>query len=494
MLEAALGSRTRDRVRTWRADREFRRRVDADTSAGAAAELVDDAPQHVVVVVVDALRADAVDSSTTPHLASMLGTAAVSPSTWTFPAVASLLSGRYPHDHGAIRRVDDFEHSVADMTGLPPQPRSDCRLLPERLAEAGYRTRGVFSMIVPFLALSGRFGSHELYRDASADRVLSNHLEWLADRRDERTFSYVHLGDLHEPVDPPADYWDARDVDETIPDVRTWRFEDVADPSASPTVERYRTHRRRLYRAAAEYVDNRLSAFRTRADELLPETLVVVCGDHGEAFWEHAAFAADRFADPRPAYCVGHGGAPYEAVARVPLCVGGTSAAADRIREGDAALESASNRPDPDGRRSLIDVAPTVLEAVGLPAPSGVAGTSLAASVEDRRLLVESARYGYEKKAVYDGDRKLLVSAGDGVVAGFSLPEETPCTLADDREAALLEALPSWPGARSKPRADADAAAEPGDGPAPDGDSAGRPAEREVSRDVQRRLDRLGYR
>lgn len=184
-----------------------------------------------MVVVVDALRADAVDGSTTPNLASTPGTAAVSPSTWTFPAVASLFSGRYPHDHGTIRCVDDFEHSVTDMAGLPPQRRSDCRLLPERLAEAGYRTRGVFSMIAPFLALSGCFGSHELYRDASADRVLSDHLEWLADCRDRRTFSYVHLGDLHEPVDPPADYWDGRDAGETIPDVQTWRFEDVADPS-----------------------------------------------------------------------------------------------------------------------------------------------------------------------------------------------------------------------------------------------------------------------
>lgn len=77
-------------------------------------------------------------------------------------------------------------------------------------------------MIVTFLALSARFASHALYRDAAADRVLSDHLEWLAARRDERTFSYVHLADLHESVGPLADYWDVHDVDETIPGVRTW--------------------------------------------------------------------------------------------------------------------------------------------------------------------------------------------------------------------------------------------------------------------------------
>ncbi|SFS98798.1 hypothetical protein [Halostagnicola kamekurae] len=30
---------------------------------------------------------------------------------------------------------------------------------------------------------------------------------------------------------------------------------------------------------------------------------------------------------PRPAYCVGYGGAPYEAMIRVLLCVDGTSLA-----------------------------------------------------------------------------------------------------------------------------------------------------------------------
>lgn len=259
--------------------------------------------------------------------------------------------------------------------------------------------------------------------------MLADHLEWLADRHEDRTFSRVHLGDLHEPVDPPADYWGACDVDEMIPDIRTWRFEDVANPSVSPTVERYRIHRRRLYWAAAEYVDNRLSAFQTCADEPLPETLVVVCGDRSEAFWEHAAFAADWFADPRLAYCVGHGGAPYEAVTRVPLCVGGTSAAVDRTHEGDTDLESASNRP----RRSALANRHRTDDPRGGRPPRSVARRRNVArhAREDRRLLVESDRYGYETKAVYDGDRKLSVSAGDDVIAGFSLSKETPCTLAD---------------------------------------------------------------
>lgn len=451
-------TRAADWLRERRADRRFRRR---DLPASTPA---DGAPRHVVCVVVDALRADAVDPALTPFLASLSPASAVSPSTWTFPAVSSLLTGRYPSEHGAIRRTDAYEQSVADVTPLPPAV-SGVTTLPERLAGAGYDTFGGFGMIVPFLALSGRFRTHRLAAGADAERLLSEHESWLADRRDERTFSYLHLSDLHEPVTPPVAYREAHDVDDSIPGIERWRYEDV--PRGSPTVERYRTHRKRLYGAAAEYVDDRLAASRARLADRVDDALVIVVGDHGEGFWEQAAFHAAHFADSRPAYCVGHGGAPYEAVTRVPVAFAGTG--------GVDGVEIA----DVDARVSLIDVAPTVLDAVGLggvsagataggtaPSPAGV---SLLGSVPERRLLVEGVRYGYEKKAVYDGDRKLVVSRGDGVTAGFSLPDETPREFSPRVETSMRAALPPWPEGES------------------------RPSEARVSKEARRRLEDLGY-
>ncbi len=490
---STLRTRAADRVRERRADRAFRQR---DLPAASPAP---DAPRHVVCVVVDALRADAVTPDLTPFLHSLAPERAVSPSTWTFPAVASLLTGLYPHRHGAIRRTDDYENAVADVTPLPPPP--EATTLPEQLAGAGYDTYGGFGMLVPFLALSGRFGTHRLRADADATDVLADHESWLEGREDGRTFSYLHLGDLHEPVDPPADYWATHDVDESIPGVRRWRHEDV--PHLTPTVERYREHRTRLYEAAAEYVDGRLAAHHARLTDRLGDVLFVVAGDHGEGFWERAAFHAAHFADSRPAYCVGHGGAPYEVITRVPL-----------------AFDASGSRevPAADARASLVDVAPTLRDAAGLEAAgpgadpgrdadaaevsgtaggskvagtagrSGASGTaggpevsgtaggltpaggvSLFDPVPDRRLLVEGARYGYEKKAVYDGDRKLVVSHGDDVAAGFSLPEETTLELPRPVQRSMRAALPPWP----------------------DGDS-GAGGER-VSKEARRRLEDLGY-
>ncbi|WP_254546574.1 sulfatase-like hydrolase/transferase [Halomarina pelagica] len=453
----ALGNRRRER----RADRRFAARERPER------EPAPDAPQHVVCVVVDALRADALDGDGTPFLSGLSGGDAISTSTWTFPAIASLMSGRYPHDHGAMRRSDSFADSVEDVTGLPEPIPDDEPLLSDALAGAGYRTYGAFGFVVPFLALRGRFETHALYEDAPAARLLADHAAWLADHREERTFSYLHLADCHEPVDPPAGYWEAHGVAD-LPGIRGWRHEDVVEPT--PTVERFRRHRRRLYDAAVEYVDNRLSAHHNRVSDLAGgDVALAVVGDHGEGFWERAAFHAEHFADPRPAHCVGHGGAPYEAVVRVPVRTAGLGVA----------------RADADGcgnererLTSLLDAAPTIAEVVGVDLPDAPDAVPLGRSIPDERVvLVEGVRYGYEKKAAYvrGGEQtwKRLVSRGDDVDTTIELPGAVHRPPPEAIGRRLRDALPSWPGEnRTRP---------------------GR-TDGELSSDLERRLDRLGYR
>lgn len=414
-----LRTTARDRLRERRANRVFE-----DRDNPSSGRVASDAPRHVVCVVIDALRADAIDATNAPFLDSLFVRNAITPATWTFPAVTSLLTGQYPHTHGAMRRADTFENSVADMTGMPPPLDDSTPLVSEILADAGYRTYGGFGMLVPFLALSGRFSTHRLYDDAPADRILSDHLAWI-EQRDERTFSYLHLADLHEPVSPPEAYWNAHDVDASIPKVRTWDHEDVT--RSTPTVSRYREHRQRLYRAAVEYVDNRMSAYYERSTDLVgnDDICLVIVGDHGEGFWEHTTFDATHFADPRPAYCVGHGGTPYEVVTCVPLCTSGFDTATG-IGDELASGEGNENGRDGTPLVSLVDIAPLLLDRVGLSATHEMDGVSLLSAVPaNRRMLVEGTRYGYEKKTVYGAGRKLLVSRGDDFTGGFSPPPPT---------------------------------------------------------------------
>ncbi|AEH36978.1 sulfatase-like hydrolase/transferase [Halopiger xanaduensis] len=424
-------------------DRYQTRKADAAFAEKALPELdpADDAPDHIVCIVVDALRADYVDDETTPYLASLNGTDAVTPGAWTFPAVSSLLTGIYPHEHGAMKQTDEFDNS--DGLSLPPRMDEDRVTLTEILAGAGYDTYGGFGHDTPFVAVSGRFHDHALYHkmNSDADDVLEDYLEWVSDRT--RTFAFLHLADPHIPVDPPSEYWKKHDIDTSIDDLENWRYR--TDTDCSEDCQSYREHRRRLYRASVDYVDDALSRFETGLENALDDPLLIVTADHGEALWEQVEFDVEHF---NGTGCVDHGGAPYEALARVPLLTN-----ADWTFDSDV---------------SLIDIAPTITDSVGVSGPE-MTGHSLRGEIpENRQLLVEGSLSGYEKKAVYDGAYKLIVSRGDDVEVGYEVSEEELVDVPADRRNTMIDALPAWPD--------------------------GTNVQTEVSGMVEDRLEQLGYR
>jgi hypothetical protein len=419
-----------NRYLTLRADREFRKRRTErlDRTPGR------DAPRHVVCVVVDALRADAIAAADSPFLTAYSRRTLLAPAPWTFPSVSSLVTGQYPHEHGAIRRSDDADTGATDLV-VPPALPAETETLPEAFASAGYDTYGGFAFHMPFFAIGGRFARHAVYDGADAEAVLDDFRRWADARADGRTFSYLHLADLHEPVDPPTPYWTRYDVDASIPEITSWDY--AADPDPDGAGRRYRRHRKRLYRAALAYVDDQLARLHADLSRRLDgDVLFVVTADHGEAFWEHAAFDAARFADSRPAYCVDHGGTPYESLVRVPLAVDG--------------IGFDASPADDEGRASLVDLAPTLLDAAGLAEDFPATGASLRDAVPRSRVpIVESTRYGHEKKAAYAGEWKLVASKGDGERAGFRLPEEEPAELPPGVESRLAESLPPFPDGES---------------------------------------------
>jgi Sulfatase len=123
-------------------------------------EAAGDAP-NVLVIVVDTLRADHLSSfgytrATSPnidHIAAqgVLFENAVSPSSWTFPAHASLLTGRYQYEHGMdkIGQMPVLRSEAFSPNGLPT--------LGEALMQKGYRT-GAFSANRTFFTRDLGFG------------------------------------------------------------------------------------------------------------------------------------------------------------------------------------------------------------------------------------------------------------------------------------------------------------------------------------------------
>jgi len=235
----------------------------------------------------------------------------------TLPSHTAIMTGAYPQvngvrDNGSFR----FDGKLPTLAGT--------------LKGAGYRTGAFvasfvldarFGLNAGFDVYDDRYGSRPAGGDLSiverpAGAVLDAAVPWItgAGNAEQPWFAWVHLYEPHEPYDPPEPY----------------RSRFASD----------------LYAGEVAFADARLGA---ALDELahrglLANTLVVVAADHGESLGEHQERTHGLFA--------------YDSTLRVPLVLW----AAPSLRPGVLR-----------GPAQLVDVMPTILEMVGVPAevPNG---------------------------------------------------------------------------------------------------------------------------
>jgi len=142
-----------------------------------------------------------------------------------------------------------------------------------------------------------------------------------------------------------------------------------------------------LYDAEILFTDSQFAAFREhlRWLDLEDETIVVVLSDHGEEFLEHGG-------------CLHN--AMFQEILHVPLIV-----------RFPASLGLASGRRIQEVVR-LVDVLPTLLEVLGLPAPEHLQGESLLPLVEgseaQSRPVSSQWLAGGRIVALRDGDWKYI--------------------------------------------------------------------------------------
>ena len=356
------------------------------------------APRSVICIVVDTLRADRLGAygyqgdPTSPRLDAWLARArlyerALAPSPWTLPSMASIVSGRWPVHHGAGRWA-----RTATGKGLAPL-RHDQATLGERFQAAGFATAAIVSnnFLGPGFGMQQGFGLYDFEaatneRGRRADEVVQRAFAWLDSRREERVFLLVQFFDPHMNYDAPPPFHG--------------RFTEPihADPSLPLTDGR--TLRRRIaelsdddrryigaaYDEEVAFVDAQLGAMLDGLERrgLLREALVVLTADHGEELFDHGSFE--------------HGHSLYQELLHVPLAFWGPG-----VRPGRELAPV-----------SLVDLAPTLLEAVSLPPLSPSDGVSLwpnltrDAALPKRALYAESLLFGTEQKAVIDWPEKLV--------------------------------------------------------------------------------------
>jgi len=401
-----------------------------------------------VLVVVDTLRADHLSAygyarPTSPALAAQAREGALfehafAPSPWTLPSFASLYTGLFPEQHGA-GRARDGSFAALDRS---------VEALAERLAGHGFATAAVANnpFLSPAFGLARGFQSYQyvygnVRHQPGAGQVIWAGLRWLDARDPERPFLLVlHCFDPHLPYDAPRPARGAFAPESAGALVRPFTgVGGAANAGWMPRDPAERSFAIGSYDEELLFVDQQLPhLFAGLAERgLARETLVVLTADHGEELFDHGGFE--------------HGHTLHQELLHVPLVLWGPGVVPQRI----------------EAPVSLVDVAPTLLDALGLPPLARAAGVSLwplvtrGEPLPARDLHAGGTLYGPARSAVVRWPWKLVAVEG-GAPALYDLasdPGEARDLAAADPErvralAALLPAPAAGSGA-SAPSLDA---------------------------------------
>ncbi len=376
-------------------------------------------PRVIVLYVCDSLRPDHLSCYgyrrlTSPNIDRLaadgvLFRRAFAESTWTRPVAASLMSSLYPPTHGVLTLYDALHEDIPTLAGA--------------LRERGYGTVGLSAMsnVSALFGFANGFDTfEELFRDPglAERRGDSDAPDWyrrvaqgncfvrprgqdindrafdlLADRAGEPVLLFAWAVDTHYPYAPPPQdrvFLDGSDSTAPTADLNAIRA------AASPEEVR---RLRDLYDCEIHAGDRAIGDLIDWLKDIgvYDRTLFVVVGDHGEAFVEHGRS--------------GHGGYPYDEQIAVPLVIKmpGQRYAGTRV----------------DGLVQLVDVAPTILEAIGADPHPGWQGKSLLAAMQgapvDRTAAychLRMPRAGRDIWAVRTARYKLMQVTGRGSPGG----------------------------------------------------------------------------
>jgi arylsulfatase A-like enzyme len=232
---------------------------------------------------------------------------AVSTTSWSLPAHASIFTGRYPHELTAGRRLP--------LDGTYPT-------LAEVLAQRGYVTGGFtanlfygssdYGIARGFVTYDSRppikvtviadtwflsrktfhmiremLGDRQTLLRRSARHVNGTFLEWASRHSERPFFAVVNNFDAHQPYRAPAPF----DTAFTPRPPRYWRSEELAlyPPELLNAF-------RDAYDTCLLYLDSELDRLLATLQErgILDNTLVILTSDHGEEFGEYGRDVVDH--------------------------------------------------------------------------------------------------------------------------------------------------------------------------------------------------------
>jgi arylsulfatase A-like enzyme len=398
----------------------------AGALAGCAREpQAEGRPKNVVLIVVDTLRADRLGCYGYPRATSPAIDALAArgvryannraQSCWTIPSMMSIHTGRY-------------------LAGHPSALPADWPVLAEVLQGRGFAT----AAFVGNRGVSQDLGFHRGYdhfwvgEEHHADNLVERFEDWFEASRAERAqgpgfFAWLQPYDPHFPyVKNPAGGFDGPRPGEQELEPR-WRALESRLPELAPQASgSFDAAKRAIESGSNAYDDEvlavdaamaRLLAFLER-EGALDDTLVIFAADHGEMLWEHPAHPKDIQValDAKGAriglhdlLMQGHRAWFHHEIWNTPLILAGPG-----IPQGVVSESLAAN----------LDILPTVLAALDVPAYEGPVGTSLFRGGEPARTEVFGN--GFDTAAVLTSDGLTLIEYAP---LQFQLPREAESPL-----------------------------------------------------------------
>lgn len=327
---------------------------------------------NVLLILVDTVRADhfgcyGYERDTTPCIDSLAraGTLALNcygQSSWTLPAMTTILSGTTPVEHGAGRREGIFY-------GVSPR----LPWLPHSFHSEGYRTSAFFNVMF----MNEDFGFHRGFEHFDCQGVASGNslrkagptvddfLSWLdSTDPDKPFFSAVHFYDPHIPYSPPSP-WNALYTDPGYEGEygETWGtgIAEMNRVNSGETVpaEADLQNLMALYDGEIRYTDHEIGRMLSELRErgYGENTLIILVGDHGEEFLEHSG--------------IEHGRTLYQEITGVPMILAGPGFT------GGTTITAPT---------AQLDVAFTAAMAAGIDFPMGEYSRNLATEIASRDI------------------------------------------------------------------------------------------------------------
>ncbi|HZO89512.1 MAG TPA: sulfatase [Chthonomonadaceae bacterium] len=321
---------------------------------------------NIIFIVIDTLRASRLGcygypKPTSPTLDRLAGQGArfarcFAPGIPTTPAHTTMYTGQHPLTHNIV-----CHGGQADLERSVP-------VLPELLQSAGYTTAAVDNLydLKPWLARGYEFYinpscRHKLRLLVSCEEINARAIPWLKAHAREKFFLFLHYWEPHTPYLPPERYrtFYPPDRDPFAPEHTTFApikrqpfwgmFGDTWFNKLGPVTDA--EYIASLYDAEIRHVDDGVAELldALEATGLAEDTLVVLTGDHGESLYHH-----DIYFD--------HHGL-YEDTIHVPLLFRNPK----KISAGTVLTPMVQH----------LDLAPTLLDAVGAAVPPSMEGRSL---------------------------------------------------------------------------------------------------------------------